>query len=412
MKNKMEEKTTILQKINKNKHNILVVVMIIAIIVSFVIYKKYLNVKTTYTVVNGYVEKTTDTLGMIIKDETIVELNKKEVAIPITEQNKRVAKGGIVAIYKNDKYDEYLKSVEDLDKTIQTLIVDLPASYSNDVSSLDLQIAELSKKARSETSYIKMQEYKSKIDELAYKKVIILGERSPEGSKVRELIKQREEIEKNNMYLSTDNILAPVSGIATYKLDGLENLINFENILNLDDTKIEDIFSKYKSNNVSNFGIKIIDNYNAYILVKEKKGENDKYIQVDKNYTLKFGEKDINDITAKLIKSVNGKDYNYVIFKVENGIENLVDLRTISVEVVWKKVSGMAVPKSAIKKNEEKGYSYVTLVYGTQYLDVPIKIEIESDNTCIVENLTKEEREQIGVSTSYILELYDKLVIE
>lgn len=412
MKNKMEEKVTIIQKINKNRHNILVVVMIIAIIVSLVIYKKYLNVKTTYTIVNGYVEKATDTLGMIIKDETVVNLNKKEVAIPITEQNKRVTKGGIVAIYKNDKYDEYLKSVEDLDKTIQTLIVDLPASYSNDVSSLDLQIVELAKKARSETSYIKMQEYKSKIDELSYKKVIILGQRSPEGSKVRELIKQREEIEKNNMYLSTDNILAPVSGIVTYKLDGLENLINFDNILNLDNTKIEDTFLKYKSNNVSNFGIKIIDNYNAYILVREKKGENDEFIQIDKSYTLKFGEKDINNITAKLIKLVNGKDYNYVIFKVENGIESLVDLRTISVEVVWKKVFGMAIPKSAIKKNEEKGYSYVTLVYGTQYIDVPIKIEIESDNTCIVDNLTKEEKEKLGISTSYVLDLYDKLVIE
>lgn len=412
MKNKMEEKVTIIQKINKNRHNILVVVMIIAIIVSLVIYKKYLNVKTTYTIVNGYVEKATDTLGMIIKDETVVNLNKKEVAIPITEQNKRVTKGGIVAIYKNDKYDEYLKSVEDLDKTIQTLIVDLPASYSNDVSSLDLQIVELAKKARSETSYIKMQEYKSKIDELSYKKVIILGQRSPEGSKVRELIKQREEIEKNNMYLSTDNILAPVSGIVTYKLDGLENLINFDNILNLDTTKIEDTFLKYKSNNVSNFGIKIIDNYNAYILVREKKGENDEFIQIDKSYTLKFGEKDINNITAKLIKLVNGKDYNYVIFKVENGIESLVDLRTISVEVVWKKVFGMAIPKSAIKKNEEKGYSYVTLVYGTQYIDVPIKIEIESDNTCIVDNLTKEEKEKLGISTSYVLDLYDKLVIE
>lgn len=211
MKNKMEEKTTILQKINKNKHNILVVIMFIAIVISVVIYKKYLNVKITYTVVNGYVEKTTDTLGIILKDETVVELNKKEAAIPIIEQNKRVAKGEVVAMYKNAKYDEYLDTIDELDKTIQTLIVDLPASYSNDVSSLDAQITALSKNARNETSYIKMQEYKSKIDELAYKKVIILGQRSPEGSKVRELIEQREQVEKNSMSFSTDNILSPVS---------------------------------------------------------------------------------------------------------------------------------------------------------------------------------------------------------
>lgn len=54
----------------------------------------------------------------------------------------------------------------------------------------------------------------------------------------------------------------------------------------------------------------------------------------------------------------------------------------------------------------------MTLVYGSQYIEVPIHIVIESDNICIVENYTKEEKAQIGISTSYILEIYDKLVIE
>ena len=62
-----------------------------------------------------------------------------------------------------------------------------------------------------------------------------------------------------------------------------------------------------------------------------------------------------------------------------------------------------------MKKN---GYYYVTLVYGSQYIEVPIHIVVESDNICIVENYTKEEKAQIGISTSYILEIYDKLVIE
>lgn len=412
MKNNDNKEVNLFQKIKKNKHNILAVVMVIAIIVTISIYKKYLNVKTTYTVVNGYVEKSTDTLGVILKDETVVELSNNQATIPIIEQNKRIAKGDIIAMYKNGQYDEYLNSIDELDKVIQTLIVDLPASYSNDVASIDEQITTLAKQAKKETSYIKMQEYKSKIDELAYKKVIILGERSPEGSKIRELIEQRKQIEKDAKFVNGNSIIAPVSGVATYKIDGLENLINIDNILNYDVAKLEDIISKYKTNNINNFGVKIVDNYNAYILVKEQKGENDKYIEVNKKYNLKFGEEDIEYITAKLVKCLDGKDYNYVIFQIENGIENLVDLRAINIEVVWKKVFGMAVPKSAIKTNEEKNYKYVTLVYGTQYIDVPINIIIESDNICIVENLSKEERSELGITTSYILELYDKLVIE
>lgn len=412
MKEKDKEKTTLLENIKSNKHNILVVIMIIAIITSIVIYKKYLNVKTTYTVVNGYIEKTTDSIGMVLKKEEIVELNNKEVAIPIVEENKRVAKGDTIAIYRNEKYEEYLNSIEELDKTIQTLILDLPASYSNDVASIDAKITSLAKEAKKETSYIKMQEYKTKIDELSYKKVLILGERSPEGSKVRELIEQREQVENESLSIEANNILAPVSGVATYKIDELENFINFDDILNYDITKMEEIISKYKSSNISNFGIKIVDNYKAYILIKEEKSENDEYIEIGKKYSLKFGEKGIDSITAELVKSVENNGYNYIIFKVENGIENLVDLRTITTEVVWKKVFGMAVPKTAINKNEEKGYNYVTLVYGTQYIEVPINIIIESDNVCIVDNLSKEEKEKFGISTTFILELYDKLLIE
>ncbi|MDO4282133.1 MAG: HlyD family efflux transporter periplasmic adaptor subunit [Clostridia bacterium] len=412
MKEKSIEKKTMIQRIRENKHNILVTIMIFAILLSIFIYRKYLNVKTTYTVVNGYIEKTTDSVGIVLKNEKVLELNNTEVAIPIVEQNKRVAKGETIAIYKNERYDEYLKTIEELDKSIQSLILDLPASYSNDVSSIDAQITNLAKEARKETSYIKMQEYKTKIDELAYKKVIILGERSPEGSKVRELIEEREVVEKNSLSAETDNIIAPVSGVATYKIDNLENFVNVEDILNFDIEKLEDIISKYKENNASNFGIKIVDNYQAYILIKEEKDKNSEYITIGKSYTLKFGEKDVDSITAKLVKSIEGNEYNYNIFQLNNGIEELVDLRTISTEVVWKKVSGMAVPKTAIQRNEEKGYSYVTLVYGTQYIEVPIKVSIESDNVCIVENLSKEEKEKLGITTTFILELYDKLLIE
>ncbi len=409
--NKKENK--ILKYFSRNKHNILVIIMILVIILSVVTYKKYLNEKVTYTVVNGYVEKTTESLAAILKNETIVDINTNEVAMPIVEENKRVSKGQTIAVYKNAQYDEYLKSLDEIDKQIQTLIVDLPNTYSTDVSAIDLEIAKLSKQALKETSYIKMQEYKSKIDELAYRKIIILGEHSPDGSKVRELIEQREQIEKNgNITSDTSNILATVSGIATYKIDGLEKEININDVLGYDAKKLDNIISKYQSNSTSNFGIKVVDNFHAYILIKEKISENDKYIKIGNKYEIRFNEKNKNNIVAELVKIEKDEEYNYTIFELNNEIEDLIDFRISNAEVVWEKVEGMAVPKVAIKTDEIGGYSYVTLVYGTQYVNVPIKIVLESDNICIVENLTNEEKEKIGVDTSFILEMYDKLVIE
>lgn len=354
--NEQEEKRSFITIISRNKHTILAIIMMIGIIISVIVYNRYLSVKTTYTVTNGYVEKVTDSLGYVIKDEVTVEINSKEVAMPIVEQNKRVAKDETIAVYKNGKYEEYLNSIQELDETIQGLIKDLPVSYSNDVANLDAQITSLAKEAQNETSYIKMQEYKTKIDELAYKKVIILGERSPEGSKIRELIAKREEIEKNSM-ASADNIVSPISGIVTYKLDGLEKIVDFNQLFQYDITKYEMIISQYKGNNLSNFGIKVVDNYKSYLLVKEPKGEHDQYIKEGQEYELKFTDKEDNNVTAKLLKVTDTEEYHYIIFQLENGIEYITDLRTVNVEIVWNKTQGIAVPKNAIQRNEEKRIS-------------------------------------------------------
>ena len=72
----------------------------------------------------------------------------------------------------------------------------------------------------------------------------------------------------------------------------------------------------------------------------------------------------------------------------------------------------MAVPMNAIYNNEEKGYSYVLMVYGADYVEVTVKILQSSDSIAIVENLTQEELNSIGYTKGFVLELYDELVIQ
>ena len=71
---------------------------------------------------------------------------------------------------------------------------------------------------------------------------------------------------------------------------------------------------------------------------------------------------------------------------------------------MWNTFSGMAIPINAIYTNEEKGYSYVLMVYGADYVEVPIKILQSSDSIAIVDNLTQEELDNIGYTRGFILE--------
>lgn len=401
---------------NRNKTIILTLIFVILMFVIlmfgiFKLYEHFFKSQLTYIIVNGYVEKTSDTQGIAIKKETILDIDKTNVTVPIIEQDKRTAKGEIVAIYKTKKYEDYLLKIEEMDKEIQTVIKDLPTVYSNEVVYIDNQISVLSKEINGINSYIKMQEYKNKIDNLLYKKIITLGEISPAGSKIKELVESRKKFEEDSK-ISSDSLRSTAAGLVTYKTDGLENEVNIDNILNYSDKEIEKIIEKYSQNTENNYGIKIIDNYMAYIIIKEPIGLNDSYIKEGKEYTLKLIDKENINITGSLIKNIKNETNNYCIFKIKNGIENIIDSRTINLEVIWTKTKGMAILTEAIRKDTSEAYDYITIIKGGQYIKIPIEIKISSDSICIIENISQERRKELNITNTDNFSLYDQVVIQ
>ena len=403
-------KKTNVDKRKIKKYIFIFTIILIVILVLYIKYNDIFETKKTYTVVNGYVEKVSDTTGIFIKDEKVIDTDRSKSLITVVDQNKRVSKNGIIAIYKDESYDKYLSEVNDLDKTIETLIKDLPNTYSTEISNINQQISSLSMEARNETSYIKMQEYKNKLNELSYKKVSLLGEYSPTGSKIRELIEQREIIEKT-LTNSSNNVISPISGVVSYKIDKLESVVTSEEILKFNEKELDELFSKYGNNDVSEYGVKVVNNFDAYFITKIDKNQNDEYIKEGKEYTIKTTEQDEYEFSGKLIKNISTDKYNYSIFKIENGIENIVDYRSIGIEIIWNRTEGLAVLKSSISQSEDKKYKYVTLVYGGQYIDIPVKIISSDENISIVENYTEDELKELGITSDTKLSLYDIIVV-
>ena len=393
------------------KSNIRIIILVI-IIGGFFIYffsKESLKTKTTYTVVEGTIEKSQETNMYVLKKESLVEYDNSQPVISIVEQGKRAAKSEAIATYKNESYDDYLKQIEEIDKQIQTLVKDLPNTYSADISNIEDKILKYATDIQKSTSYIKMQEYKTKLDELAYKKISILANSSPDSSAIRDLVNKREELVK--MSKNSSNIIyTPISGLVTYKVDGLENVYNYNDVQGYDISKINEIISSLDKEPSSQFGIKVIDNYGAYLLVKTERSENDEYIKQGYNYKIRISDIENSTITAYLVKNLQDEKYNYSIFMIENEIDNLVDYRKLSCKVIWKTNTGMAVPVNAIY--EENGYKYVLVVYGTEYIKIPVKVTANSDSIAIVKNYSKEELKELNLDIEFELELYDELVIQ
>ena len=395
----------------KSNIRVIIVLTIILIFIIFYISKKEFSKKTIYTVINGNIESSEENNLYLLKKETIVDYDKNQSVTAIIDQGKRASRYEAVATYKNDSYDDYQKQIEDIDKQIQTLVKDLPLTYSADISNIDDKILKYSNEVQGTTSYLRIQEYKTKLDELAYKKITILANSSPDSSAIRDLVAKRENL-VNLSKTSDQNIISPVSGIVTYKIDGLEGVISYDEILNYSASELEKFISMYDSNTNNEFGIKIIDNFGAYFLVKTPSGKYDEYIKEGKNYKIRVSDFENLVLTATLIKNINDSGYNYSLFEIHNEIDSLVDYRKLSCEIVWNTIEGMAVPLNAIYTDEVNNYPYVLMVYGTDYVKVPINIVSKSDSIALVENVDKEVYEKYNLDTTFILELYDELVIE
>ena len=151
------------------KENIKVII-VVAILLTFLIFylsKEELGKKTIYTVVNGSIESSIETNLYLIKNETVIDYDKTQAITSIIDQGKRTSKNEAIATYKNDSYDEYQNQINDIDKQIQTLVKDLPVTYSADISNIEDKIFKYSNEVQKTTSYLKIQEYKTKLDELA-----------------------------------------------------------------------------------------------------------------------------------------------------------------------------------------------------------------------------------------------------
>ena len=395
------------------KRNFLVILFILAIIFFFVytFTKEGMKRLTTYTVVEGIIEIGDQTTMYLAKNETIIDYDKSTPITALVDQSKKASKNESVATYQNESYGEYLKQIEDIDSQIQTLVKDLPATYSSDLTNVEAKILTYAKEIQHATSYSKIQEYKTKMDELAYKKITILANSSPDSSAIRDLLNQREELVR--LSKSSDNTIStPVSGIVTYKLDGLEDKIDFTNLRNFSSADINSLIGSYSGSSNNEFGIKVIDNFNVYLIAKTPVGDSSDYIAEGRNYKIRIADIENQVVTVTLVKNIQEGGYNYSIFKMNNDVDNVVDFRAMSCEIIWKSYSGLAVPLTSISRNEEKGYDYVRMVFGTKYVEVPINIVRKSDSIAIVSNFTKEQYQEFGLEKECTVELYDELVIE
>ena len=413
----------------KKKINIIVIVALLAIVmlIIFIINIANLFSKPTETTIvkNGKITKYEEVVGYLIREEQVLDTTGYTGTIQTkVEDSARVPKGGTIATFVSESEEKYVKQINALNQQIEEAMASQQTIYSTDAKVLEaniqMQLYELIKDNHDINS---LKENKIKLNNNIKKKAQIVGELSPVGSKLKELITERNAIEKQ-INDSTKELIAPVAGLVSYRVDGYENELTPQKLSSLTSQELEHL--SLNANQIlvrNNSQIKIVNNFECYIAIFMNSPESKEANLNDKLF-LRFENVDSNLIPATIEYISEEEEGRLIIVKVQTDVEELAKYRKINLDVVWWTYEGLKLHKSLITKREvvnSSGDVVVTLdsvsikragFEETAY----VKILKEFDNYAIVDNYTNSEYLAMGFSEQDIanfvtLKMYSEVIV-
>ena len=374
----------------------------------------FINPSDTFMIENGRIDSSEEAVGYIIRDEKLFQgENYKNGISQIKTEGQRVAKGDPIFRYYTNNEQDLVKKIADLDSQIQEAMEEENNIYSSDIAVLEKQIKENLQAITKTNNLSQIKEYKKSIDNSLNKKAKLVGELSPSGSYIRKLISQRTKYEEK-LNSGSEYIKATVSGIVSYKVDGLEESLSPDKLEKLTEEYLNSL--KLKTGQListSDEKGKIVNNNYCDIAVLLD-SEEAKQAEVNDTVDLLLSTGDA--VKAKIeyiAEQTSGK--RLLIFKITKAVNKLIDYRKISFEIIWWSADGLKVPNSAILKENESAY---IIRKRAGYSDkILIKILKESKNYSIIENYTSLELKELGYSVEDIrnmrnIGLYDEILLK
>ena len=216
-----------LQEIKEHR-KIITIILLVCILIWFstVVVKLISNPTNTFLVEQGQIYQEETATGYIIRDETVVKGSKyKNGMVQIKAEGEKVAKGEAIFRYYTNGESNLVKKIEELDKKINEAMEKEDKLSSGDTKVLENQIYEKIESCYLESNLQKIKENKKDINNNITKKAKIAGELSPAGSYLKKLVDERKKYE-NSLNSGAEYVTATRSGVVSYKVDGLEEMLN------------------------------------------------------------------------------------------------------------------------------------------------------------------------------------------
>lgn len=390
--------------------------MVLVVVLVYIVYTIYLLIKQPtdiFTVEEGNLYQEETDIGYVIRNEVVVKgENYKNGIMTIKSEGEMAAKDENIFRYYTSNEESLKQKIADLDDKIQEVMLNDTSLFNSDMKMLENQIDEKVENINQITDSTTLAEYKKEISSLVTKKAQIAGDLSPKGSYLNQLIEERKGYE-SQLNSGAEYVTAPMSGIVSYKVDGLEEVLTPDNFSSLSKEYLESLDLKTgKIVATSEESGKVIDNFSCYIATISS-SEEAKNAEVGQDIKIRLSNNtEIPAEITNLIKEEEGEVV--IILKIEKEIEELINYRKISFDLIWWDDSGLKVPNQAITQMDD--LNYVVRKRAGYLSKILVKVKNQGEKYSIVESYTVEELKKLGFSNEEIennkkISLYDEILL-
>ena len=393
-----------------------IIAIISAIVVmAYVIYAVYLLIvhpTDTYIVKQGTLSDEDETIGYIIRDEMVIKGEDCENGIyAIASEGQRVAKDESIFRYYSDEEKDVTDQISGINYKIQELLEqEKGVTSSADIKAIENQIEEKIEKVNTLNNYQEINEYKKNIDSLINKKINFIGDVT-DNKEIKKLVNERKSYEEK-LKSGSEYQTAPISGVVSYKVDGLEEMLSQDkfDVMNEDYLEKLDLKTGQIVSTSNEFG-KVINNFKCYIAITLD-SKNAMEAKVGDSVQIRISNSEEDDAKIIQINEESGK--RTIIFQINKMTENLINHRKIAVDVIWWSASGLKVPNQAL--TQENGLYYVTRNKAGIQTQLLVKVKKQTDKFSIIEAYKDQELLELGFDADAIrnykkISNYDEITI-
>lgn len=349
------------------------------------------NIKTTL-IEEGSIEEAIYMNGLIVKNEKIYRSEGDGEVNTLIDEGERVKVGTKIAeITLNNDQSALTTKLNEINEKINAVEkINEESKSKSDSEKADQNVESLLymiQKSIITEDYGQVSDLKEQLYNSIGKKTTVSGDDTLSSKSLDQLKEEREKL-KNEIKNNTINYFSQEAGIVSFQTDGLEEVLNGNNInkYTFDDIiKVEEKSKSIKDNDGVNVGepiFKIMDNYCWYLIAYIDEKEKIDFLEKDNFVKLVIND-DNNRLKGRVIKINKKKGQAFVVFKFDSYFHNYYNLRNVDVKLIKSSNEGLKIPQKAICKKEGITGVYIKDTSGVIKFR-PINILGKNDDFAIV----------------------------